>query len=70
MRKFNSEEEAILRGDLQVTPDYCALWTPQPGMSIPDDATGWIWLGITPNARHFQIRLSQHSARLDGKAGI
>jgi hypothetical protein len=32
---FSSLSEAILKGQLQVT---------QPGRSIPDDGTGWIWL--------------------------
>jgi len=49
MRKFTPEEEAILRGELPVTVDYRALWTPQPGRSSPEDGTGWIWLGTTPN---------------------
>jgi hypothetical protein len=49
MRRFTPEEEAILKGQLQVTPNYRALWTPQEGRASPADGTGWVWLGMTPN---------------------
>jgi hypothetical protein len=56
MRKFTPEEEAILKGQLRVSPNYRALWTEQTGGALPADGTSWLWLGETLNTLHPRSR--------------